>query len=84
MFFFYLRLKIMHCKVPLPPAEDGIQTHKKIYILNIMKKVNLFLLLISESETHILYRFITQSEIFQAFVSQHFFDYGLQIMKTQS
>jgi len=27
--------------------------------LNIMKKVNIFLSLISESETHILYRFIT-------------------------
>ncbi len=32
-----------------------------------MKKVN-NLLLISESETHILYRFITQSEIFPAFI----------------
>ncbi len=27
--FFYLRLTIMHCKVPLPPAEDGIQIYKK-------------------------------------------------------
>ncbi len=32
---------------------------------NIMKN-QYFLSLISESETHILYRFITQSEIFQA------------------
>ncbi len=49
-----------------------------------MKKVNFFLSLISESEIHILYRFITQSEIFQAFISWHFDDYGLQIMKTQN
>ncbi len=28
-----------------------------------------FLSVISESETHVLYRFITQSEIFQAFFS---------------
>ncbi len=48
-----------------------------------MKKVNIFChSLISESETHILYRFITQSEIFQAFISWNFDDYGLQIMKT--
>ncbi len=33
-----------------------------------MKKVNI-LSLISESETHILFRFITQDEIFQAFIS---------------
>ncbi len=31
-----------------------------------------------------LYRFITQSEIFQAFISWHFYDYGLQIMKTHN
>ncbi len=43
-----------------------------------------FLSLVSESETHILYRYITQSEIFQAFISWHFDDYGLQIMKTQN
>ncbi len=48
-----------------------------------MKKVY-FLSLISESETHILYRFITQSEIFQAFISWNFDDYNLQIMKTQN
>ncbi len=40
--------------------------------------------LISESETHILYRFITQSEIFQALISLNIDDYGLQIMKTQN
>ncbi len=40
--------------------------------------------LISESETHILYRLITQSEIFQVFISWNFDDYGLQIMKTQN
>ncbi len=49
-----------------------------------MKKVNIFLSLISKSETHILYQFITQSEIFQAFISWNVDDYGLQIMKTQS
>ncbi len=48
-----------------------------------MKKVY-FLSLISESETHILYRFIINSEIFQAFTSWNFDDYGLQIMKTQN
>ncbi len=36
--------------------------------------------LISESETHILYRCI--DEIFQVFISWNFDDYGLQIMKT--
>ncbi len=55
-------------------------TSKKI---NIMKKVNIFVSLISESETHVLYRFITRSEIFKAFISWNFDDYGLQIMKTQ-
>ncbi len=48
------------------------------------EKGQYFLSLISESETHILYRFITQSEIFQAFISWNFDDYGLQIMKTQN
>ncbi len=43
-----------------------------------------FLSLISESETHILNRFITQSEIFQAFISWNFDDYGLQIIKSQN
>ncbi len=47
-----------------------------------MKKFNI-ICHISESETHILYRFITQSEIFQAFISWNCDDYGLQIMKTQ-
>ncbi len=41
--------------------------------------INIFFSLISESKTHILYRFITQSEIFQAFISWNFDDYGLQI-----
>ncbi len=49
-----------------------------------MKKVNIVLSLISESETHIWYRFITQSEIFRAFISWNFDDYGLQIMRTQN
>ncbi len=34
-----------------------------------MKKVNIFLSLISESESHILYSFITKSELFQDFIS---------------
>ncbi len=46
------------------------------------EKGQYFLSLISETETHILYRFITQSEIFQAFISWNVDDYGLQIMKT--
>ncbi len=48
------------------------------------EKGQYFLSLISESETHILYRFITQSYIFQAFISWDFDDYGLQIMKAQN
>ncbi len=48
------------------------------------EKGQYFLTLISESETHILYSCITQSEIFQAFIYWHFEDYGLQIMKTQN
>ncbi len=59
-----------------------IRVHKKKKKINIMKKVNYFLSLISESETHVLYGFITQSEIFQAFISWNFDDNGLQIMKT--
>ncbi len=43
------------------------------------EKGQYFLALFSESETHILYRFITQSEIFQAFISWICYDYGLQI-----
>ncbi len=39
-----------------------------------------FLSLISESETHILFRFIKQSKIFKAFISWYFDDYGLQLM----
>ncbi len=39
--------------------------------------------LVSESETHILYRFNTQSEIFQAFILE-FWWLCLQIMKTQN
>ncbi len=56
-------------------------TYQKIWI---SWKRSTFLSLISESETHILYRFITHSEIFQAFISWNFDDYGLQIMKTQN
>ncbi len=39
------------------------------------EKGQYFWSLISESETHILYRFITQSEILQAFISWNFDDY---------
>ncbi len=60
-----------------------------IYMVHLKKceyheKGQYFLSLISESETHILYRFITHSEIFQTFISWNFDDYGLQIMKTQN
>ncbi len=48
------------------------------------EKGQCFLSLISESETHILYRLITQSEICQAFISWNVYDYGIQIMKTQN
>ncbi len=48
------------------------------------EKYQYFLSLISESETYILYRLITQSEIFQAFIYWNVDDYGLQIMKTQN
>ncbi len=46
-----------------------------------MKKVNIFCHSF-QSEPHILYRFITQSEIFQAFISWNLDYYGLQMMKT--
>ncbi len=39
---------------------------------NITEKGQYFLSLISESETHIFYIFITQSEIFQAFIYFNF------------
>ncbi len=45
--------------------------------LNIMKRSIFFV-------THFRKWFITQSEICQAFISWHFDDYGLQIMKTQN
>ncbi len=51
---------------------------------NEYEKGQYFLSLISESETHILYIHYTQSETFQAFISWNFYDYGLQIMKTQN
>ncbi len=53
-------------------------------MLEYYEKGQYFLSLISESEPHILYRFITHSEIFQAFISWNFDDYSLQIMKTQN
>ncbi len=50
-----------------------------------MKKVNIYFSLFSESETHILYRFIThRMKYFQPFISWNFYDYGLQIIKTQN
>ncbi len=48
-----------------------------------MKKVNIFCHSF-QSEPHILYRLITQSEIFQAFISLNLDFYGLQLMKTQN
>ncbi len=48
-----------------------------------MKKVNIFCHLFQKVK-HILYRFIKQSEIFQAFISWNVDDYGLQIIKTQN
>ncbi len=57
------------------PTPCRIKCHEKgQYLLS----------LISESETHILYRFIKQSETFQVFISWNFDDYGFQIMKTQN
>ncbi len=50
-----------------------IQVHLKQ--LEYHEKGQYFLSLISESETYILYS-ITQSEIFQAFISWYFDDYG--------
>ncbi len=60
--------------------------HLQVHLqkLEYHEKGQYFLSLISERETHILYRFITQSEIFQAFISLNVDDYGLQIMKTQN
>ncbi len=49
-----------------------------------MKKVNISCHSFHKSETHILYRFITQSKLFQAFISWNFDDYGLQKIKTQN
>ncbi len=63
------------------PFYISTSTSKKI---EYHEKCKYFFLLISESKTHILYRFITHSEIFQAFVSWNFDDYGLQIMKTKN
>ncbi len=59
-----------------------VQVHLKK--IEYHEKGHYFLSLISESETHILYRFIMHSEIFKSFISWHFDDYGLQIMKTQN
>ncbi len=57
-----------------------VQVHLR---LEYHEKGQYFVSPISESETNILYRFITQSEICQAFISWNIYDYGLQIMKTQ-
>ncbi len=46
-----------------------------------MQKVNMFCRSFQKVKP-ISYRFITQSEIFQAFISWNFDDYVLQIMKT--
>ncbi len=63
-------------------AISSVQVHLKK--MEYHKKGQYFWSLISKSETHILYRFITQSEIFQDLISWIFDDYGLQIMKTQN
>ncbi len=47
-----------------------------------MKKVNIFFSLISESKTHILYRFITHIVKYFKPLFLDFDDYGLQITKT--
>ncbi len=47
-----------------------------------MKKVNIFVTHFRKWNPYII--LITQSEIFQAFISWNFHDYGLQIMKTQN
>ncbi len=53
--------------------------------LNIMKKCQYFLSLISKSETHILYRLIIHRvKYFKPLQSSNFDDYGLQIRKTQN
>ncbi len=72
------------CAAPCLQSEEcaRIQVHLKIKMYN--EKGQYFLSLISESETHILYRFIRWSEIFQAFNSWNLDDYGLQIMKTHN
>ncbi len=50
-----------------------------------MQKVNIFCHSFQKVKPHILYRFITRSEMFQAFIFWDFDDYGLQIMmKTQN
>ncbi len=54
----------------VPFQKVQIQVHLKK--LEYHEKGQDFLALFSESETHILYRFITQSEIFQAFISRFF------------
>ncbi len=66
--------------------KNDTHTHIQVHLKKIEyhEKGQYFLSLISESETHILYRLITQSEIFQVFISRNVDDYGLQIMKTQN
>ncbi len=63
-----------------------LSIYLSIYLkkLEYHEKGQYFLSLISESETQILNRFITQSEIFQAFISWNFDDFGLPIMKTKN
>ena len=69
------------CLIPEHAINDITQINTNTQIGNIQvhlkkfeyhRKVQYFLSLISESETHILYIFITQSEIFQAFISLNF------------
>ncbi len=72
-------------------ARTVLSTSVNTEVLQKKKKVKYhekglyFLSLLSESETHILYKFITHRvKYVKPFVSWHFDDYGLQIMKTQN
>ncbi len=49
-----------------------------------MKKVNIFCHSFQKVNPIYYKKFITQSEIFQAFISRNVDDCGLQIMQTQS
>ncbi len=59
----------------LPPFNQQPKNRTKSLILHFFFFNNLLNIFVtSESETHILYRFVTQSEIFQAYISWNFDD----------